>query len=53
MSSTNVKFSIETLREKDRPVVRETFEFEIGDKSKLLASFGTFGLSKLRAIEEK
>ena len=34
--------------EQIKPVVTVNFEIEDGDKSKLLAFFGTFGLSTLR-----
>ena len=49
----NVDFSPETLSEKIEHSVDENFEFEDRDKSKLLASFGFFGLSKNQPTERK
>ena len=34
-------------------VVSDGFEFEVGHNLNLLATFGIFGLSKIRAIGEK
>ena len=49
----NVDFSPETLREKVEHSVDEKFEFEDRDNSKLLASFGFFGLFKNQPTERK
>ena len=43
---TGVNFSKETLFDEFQRVVTLKVEFESGEKSKLIASFGIFGLSK-------
>ena len=37
------------MREEIKPAVAEKFQFELGGKSKLLAPFGIFGPSEIRA----
>jgi len=50
--SINVMLSIEILRGEIQPVVSEKSGSEDRDKSKLLASLGVLGLSKVRATEQ-
>ena len=51
--STNVKLSVETLREEIKPVVTEKFEFEFRNESILLSFSGIIGLSTFRPTEQK
>ena len=50
---TGVNFSKETLFDEFQRVVTLKVEFESGEKSKLIASFGIFGLSKFWTREQR
>ena len=47
-SSNIVKFSLDTSMKDTKPVVTETYEFELGDNSLLIALSRNFGQSRFR-----